>query len=123
MFSTRFRVAAVPILLAGLLWGGAVGLRVAGAAPTRPLIPDQPRPGLPTEYLRIVSLGFDELVADVLWLRFLQNIPLERPSDSTRDWLANQVESVVALDPSFDPAYVHGGTILGVRNDNALCLH
>lgn len=69
---------------------------------------------LPLDYLKIASLSYDEMVSDVQWVRFLQNIPNSPAHPSLGQWMANVVLSIVRLDPRFDPVYERGGTILGV---------
>lgn len=69
---------------------------------------------LPVRYLRALSLGFDEVVADVLWLRFVQSIPNAPPPAAERIWLSNQVKSIVELDPAFTAVYERGTSILAV---------
>ena len=69
---------------------------------------------LPIPYLRATSLTFDEMAADILWIRFLQNIPLSPPPMGTRQWLANQAHAIVKLDPAFDATYYRLAIILAV---------
>lgn len=69
---------------------------------------------LPLTYARLIALEHDSAVADLLWIRFVHKIPF-KPADETLGYeLAQQLESVVALDPAFRSAYVQGTILLSV---------
>lgn len=98
-------------------FAAAVGCRLrAERVATAPALPST-HFEVPGRLLRIASLSFDSLVADVLWIRFVAAIPL-RPADPAEGRvLASQLNAVVELDPAFRSAYYQGSIILGVMGN------
>lgn len=72
---------------------------------------------LPDEWSRIAALGFDAVVADALWIRFMQRLPLRPAGPELGAALASDLQTVIALDPQFRSAYVHGSVLLSVLGD------
>ena len=64
------------------------------------------------QYLRIASLGFRELLADVLWLQVIQVIGQRKLSNDDGRWLYLAVDRITTLDPSFVRAYEAGSLAL-----------
>ena len=68
----------------------------------------------PVAYARILALEHDGALAALLWIRFVQQIPLKPADEQTGRSLARQLHGVVALDPAFRSAYVQGTVLLSV---------
>lgn len=69
---------------------------------------------MPASVLKRVSLGYNEMLADIYWLRALQyfgsdNIPM---SEKDPDVLFQYFDIITDLDPHFVNAYRFGGTFL-----------
>ncbi|MBI5197281.1 MAG: tetratricopeptide repeat protein, partial [Nitrospirae bacterium] len=66
------------------------------------------------EFLKPAVLGFEQLAADLLWLRVIQVIGEETVTPKGYAWIYNALDVVTTLDPKFDYAYQMGGIILSV---------
>jgi tetratricopeptide (TPR) repeat protein len=64
------------------------------------------------EYLQIASLGYQELIADVLWLEAIQVMGERKVSDTAGHWLYRAFDIITTLDPKFERAYEAGGLAL-----------
>ncbi len=64
------------------------------------------------QILRVMSLGFKELVADVLWLQAVQAIGERKVTDEAGSWIYRAMDLVTTLDPKFVQAYEAGGLAL-----------
>lgn len=64
------------------------------------------------EYLKTAALGYDQLIADIIWLRAIQVIGEKRISEEGYNWIYNALDVVTTLDPKFHYAYQVGGVIL-----------
>src|SRR5207249_11484100 len=62
----------------------------------------------------IVALGYRELAADVLWVRFLGFFGSRQ---STVDGLGPLVDAIVALDPQYHRIYEHGARALTIADE------
>lgn len=69
------------------------------------------------EHLKVASLGYDELVADLLWLKAVQNMGEFTISSQGYDWIYKALDTVTTLDPKFVQAYETGGLILTLVAD------
>ncbi len=69
---------------------------------------------LSPKFLRIMALGFDEIVADIYWLRALQYFgnPDIKKSDKDPDIMYKYFDIITELDPKFVNAYRFGGSFL-----------
>lgn len=67
---------------------------------------------LSSSSLRKVSLGYNELMADVYWLRALQYFGNKKPTEQNPDLLYHYFDIITDLDPKFVNAYRYGGTFL-----------
>ena len=81
----------------------------------RPPLHDTRTP--PPAELRIATLNFDSLAADVMWIRYIQNIPDTHADPVEGQWLGRQLTAVVDLDPHFRGAYLGGTLLLDVLAD------
>lgn len=68
----------------------------------------------PGQYLKPLTLGYNLAVADILWLRAVQYVGGEVPSEGTYRWLYPMADTITTLDPSFDMAYHSAGIVLAV---------
>jgi len=64
------------------------------------------------EYLRPMSLGWNNVLADLLWFRTINYFGAHYQSDRTYRWLAHMCELVTDLDPRAEHVYRFGGLIL-----------
>jgi hypothetical protein len=64
------------------------------------------------EYMKIASLGFRQLVADLLWIQAIQVMGEKKVSDSSGRWLYRALDIITTLDPQFVRAYEAGGLAL-----------
>ena len=64
------------------------------------------------EYLKIASLGYRELVADLLWVQSIQVMGEKKVSESSGRWLYRALDIITTLNPKFVRAYEAGGLAL-----------
>jgi hypothetical protein len=64
------------------------------------------------EYLRMASLGYRGLVADLLWLQAIQVMGERKLSEEEGHWLYDAVDRITTLDPKFVRAYEAGSHAL-----------
>lgn len=64
------------------------------------------------EVVRSLALGFNQVVADVLWLKVVQVLGQPNVSVSDYEWLAHALDVITTVDPQFVSAYDIGGTAL-----------
>jgi tetratricopeptide (TPR) repeat protein len=63
-------------------------------------------------YLKLMSLGYNNVLADVLWFRTISYFGTHYRSDRTYPWLAHMCELVTDLDPRAQHVYRFAATIL-----------
>jgi len=69
--------------------------------------------------LKKYSFGFDNLIADLIWIQLLQVASHEKLKDGKVSWEYAQLEAITTLDPHFEHAYRFGSAFLSVfREDN-----
>ncbi|MBX9769036.1 MAG: hypothetical protein K2X47_17305 [Bdellovibrionales bacterium] len=79
----------------------------------------------PPAYLEHMTLGFDDIVADTLWIRLIQDYDLCEASNvnilggavgkkCSEGWIFRMVDAITNLSPKFRMPYATGGTILSV---------
>lgn len=66
------------------------------------------------QYLRLASLGYRQIVADIIWLQAVQHLGARTDTKQGYRWTYHAVDVLTDLDPTFVPAYQAAGTILGV---------
>ena len=59
--------------------------------------------------MRLMTLGYNQAAADILWLRTLEYFALHFRSDRRYPWLEFFLEQIVALDPGFTKVYHWAG--------------
>jgi hypothetical protein len=64
------------------------------------------------QHLRIAVLGYHQVVADLLWLRAIQEMGERKISEEAGRWLASALDVVTTLDPHFVSVYQVGGIAL-----------
>lgn len=70
---------------------------------------------LSSNTLRTLSLGYEEIVADMYWLRVLQYFGSRKQVDKDPQLLYHYFDIITDLDPHFVNAYRYGGTFLADR--------
>lgn len=65
------------------------------------------------DFLKPASLGYRHLIADVLWLRFVQVLGTKRNSADEYEWMYHALDVITTLDPQYAYAYYAGGVVLG----------
>ncbi len=79
------------------------------------------------EYLKPAVVGYDQLAADLIWLRAIQVIGEDTVTPAGYDWIYHALDVITTLDPKFTYAYQFGGVTLSVlgkaaEKSNALLL-
>lgn len=70
--------------------------------------------------LKRYSFGFNNLVADLLWIDLLQRAAYEKVSNGKVSWEYAQLDAVTTLDPRFLRAYSFGAVFLSVFRQDRL---
>lgn len=113
------RISTIALLLAGVVLVGAV-------APLHWATLSGPQLGVaeralflpPPEALRVASLGFNNVAADVIWLLTIQYIGGHILSDRNIPELFRLIDTVVTLDPHFVEAYTLGALFMNYSGGN-----
>src|SRR3972149_718121 len=66
------------------------------------------------EYLKPAVIGYEQLVADIIWLKAIQVIGEDTVTPGGYDWVYHALDVVTTLDPKFAYAYQLGGVTLSV---------
>ena len=66
------------------------------------------------EYLKPAVLGYEQLAADIIWLKAIQVIGEDTVTPNGYDWIYHALDVVTTLDPKFAYAYQLGGVTLSV---------
>jgi hypothetical protein len=112
------KIAAASLLVAALALGGARLARVAAESEAPRVIADEPYAPTP-QAAPLVTLGYRELVADLLFLRLKGYFG---GRENTANGVAGLVEAIAALDPQYQRIYEWGAraiTLAGRGVDNA----
>jgi hypothetical protein len=64
------------------------------------------------KYLRVLSLGYKNVLADILWFRTISYFGQHYRSDRNYPWLAYMCDQVTDLDPGAEHVYRFAGMIL-----------
>lgn len=104
------------VVLAAALGGLAAVVGMTGArldrAATAATRRDEPVYLPRAEYLRPISLGWQNVLADILWFRTISYFGEHYRSDRTYAWLAQMCDLVTDLDPRAEHVYRFAGFIL-----------
>ncbi|WP_022668513.1 hypothetical protein [Desulfospira joergensenii] len=63
-------------------------------------------------FLKGAALGFDEILADFLWIKALSYFGEHASTDQNYSWLSHILDIVTTLDPFYQIPYEFGGVIL-----------
>ena len=71
-------------------------------------------PNFDSSALKFISIGYDEIFADIYWLRTLQYFGSDEQSipEKSPELLCTYFDIITDLDPGFINAYRYGGTLL-----------
>lgn len=64
------------------------------------------------QILKVATLGYREVVADILWLQVIQAMGDKRVSAEAGQWIYRALDVITTLDPKFVRAYEAGGHAL-----------
>lgn len=64
------------------------------------------------EYLKMVSLGYREVLADMLWLQAVQVMGERKLSNEQGEWLYRAFDAITTIDPKFVRVYEAGALAL-----------
>jgi len=64
------------------------------------------------EFLKVASLGYHAVIADLLWLQVVQVMGERNISEEAGRWIYRALDIVTTLDPKFVQAYEAGGLAL-----------
>ncbi|MEK6683561.1 MAG: hypothetical protein AABY46_02775 [Nitrospirota bacterium] len=64
------------------------------------------------EYLRVAVLGYEQVVADFLWIQAIQAMGERKVSEEAGRWIAHALDVITTLDPLFVRVYEAGGIAL-----------
>ena len=67
------------------------------------------------EHLKVMSLGFESLLADALWVKAIGYFGGHTLTDREYPWLHHILDQVTNLDPPFRHPYLFGGVVLAVE--------
>ncbi|MBX3301415.1 MAG: hypothetical protein KF693_04305 [Nitrospira sp.] len=103
-----------PLLFITLLLGGIGWLQaVLDQRQNRDVIQIEELSQLPRgEYLKPALFGYNNLGADVLWLRLLQVLGKKKNTTDEYDWIYHAMDVITTLDPHYDYVYYVGGVVL-----------
>ena len=77
------------------------------------------------QYLKTAALGFDSLIADLLWANTVVKVGERVVSDNNHEDLYRRLDVITALDPRFSEVYYFGSILLALqagRVDESLML-
>jgi tetratricopeptide (TPR) repeat protein len=67
------------------------------------------------KYLKPLSLGYDQVVADLLWIKTINYFGNHFSTDKQYPWLSHLLNLIIDLDPRFDFPYYFGGLVLSLE--------
>lgn len=104
-----------------LTWGVIIGLFFCMAQVQKTLvqyrsIEQESLLYLPSgKYLKPLVLGYDQVAADLLWMKTISYFGGHFMSDKQYPWLAHMLNLIIDLDPRFDFPYYFGGIVLSLE--------
>ncbi len=66
------------------------------------------------EYIKPAVMGYEQLAADIIWLKAIQVIGDDTVTPDGYDWVYHALDVVTTLDPKFSYAYQLGGVTLSM---------
>lgn len=67
------------------------------------------------KYLKPLALGYDQMVADLLWIKTIDYFGEHFMTDKEYPWLHHILNLIIDLDPLFDFPYFFGGVVLSLE--------
>ncbi len=67
------------------------------------------------KYLKPLALGYDQMLADLLWMKTISYFGDHFMTDKEYPWLHHILNLIIDLDPLFDFPYFFGGIILSLE--------
>lgn len=67
------------------------------------------------KFLKPLALGYDQLLADLLWMKTISYFGGHFMSDKQYPWLAHMLNLIIDLDPRFTFPYYFGGIVLSLE--------
>lgn len=64
------------------------------------------------EYLRVAVLGYEQVVADFLWIQTIQAMGERKVTEEAGRWIYHALDVITTLDPKFVRVYEAGGIAL-----------
>ncbi|OLD37934.1 MAG: hypothetical protein AUI21_07980 [Nitrospirae bacterium 13_1_40CM_2_62_10] len=64
------------------------------------------------EYLRVAVLGYEHVVADLLWIQVIQAMGERKVTEEAGHWIYRALDVITTLDPKFVRVYEVGGVAL-----------
>lgn len=64
------------------------------------------------QYLRVAALGYEQVVADLLWIQAIQAMGERKVSEEAGHWIYRALDVITDLDPTFVHVYEVGGIAL-----------
>ncbi len=64
------------------------------------------------EYLRVAVLGYEQVVADLLWIQAIQAMGERKVTEEAGHWIYRALDVITTLDPKFVRVYEAGGIAL-----------
>ncbi|HZC67453.1 MAG TPA: hypothetical protein VE201_02430 [Nitrospirales bacterium] len=64
------------------------------------------------EYLRVAVLGYEQVVADFLWIQSIQAMGERKVTEEAGHWIYRALDVITTLDPKFVRVYEAGGVAL-----------
>src|ERR1035441_2628440 len=102
----KARVALILILMASLFY--------LQSSQKNPEFHQAPRLALRGELLVHTSFGFQQVLADLIWLRLIQDIDYHDGQKQNKGWVYQMLDGITSLDRRFQMAYIAGATVLSV---------
>ena len=106
------RTLALRCTLIGVLIWGSVALGTSARARSEALPSDGPQYLPAAEMLELVAMGYEDVVADLLWFRAIQYYGEWRRGDHGIQFFEQLARTTVDLDPGFEDAYRFTGMVL-----------
>ncbi len=66
-------------------------------------------------YLKPIALGYDQVLADLLWIKTVSYFGGHYMTDQNYPWLHQMLNVIIDLDPRFDFPYYFGGIVLSLE--------
>lgn len=67
------------------------------------------------DHLKPLALGYDQVLADLLWIQTIDYFGDHYVSDQKYPWLYHMLTLIIDLDPRFDFPYYFGGIVLSLE--------